>query len=314
MIAPLISPTRTTSLKSDSTLTICAKVICNSRIIKHVAFATGVALAVSLLVTPPGWFVGGIGALAAVSFLFSLLTTACLEKIFAGKSNQVLSFEFAAMIREWKKFRGIRQYDEIPLSGKPGSQSKGKLFLGAIPTKDDAEKLTKDGALGSDGITKTKIDVFISINRPWETETRGFYVAPKGTELVGKESVPTKRIEAVKDGGVTFERVDVPDHTILDPRQLATAADMIQKHINAGKNVYIHCRAGVGRSAQAVRAYLVLHEEIAVEDAGKKIKDYRINSTIMKKDTRSLVLIKELRQLQTAKDLMNANLRTNEAW
>lgn len=63
-----------------------------------------------------------------------------------------------------------------------------------------------------------------------------------------------------KELGITQLRLPVVDHFTPDLEALEQAVRFIQQKKMEGKRVYVHCRAGHGRSAAAVFAWLLYKE------------------------------------------------------
>lgn len=66
----------------------------------------------------------------------------------------------------------------------------------------------------------------------------------------------------------------VKDHTAPTQTQLATGAAAIDKVVEAGKKVYVHCRSGHGRAPTMVAAYFILTGKKPAE-AFKIVKEKR---------------------------------------
>ena len=169
------------------------------------------------------------------------------------KTKQKIEFEISALGR-----LGKTNYHEI------FNQGEAKIFLGALPNR-----ITKDG---EHLVNEEGVGAVLSVNEPWERDACGL-------------SWPLKQ-EDWRQLDVEFQGVDVKDHTLLDDDQLNQGADFIHGQIEAGKNVYVHCRAGKGRSAMMIAAYLIKYREYSVDEACELIKSQRDCSTIMKKTER----------------------------
>ena len=94
----------------------------NSRIVRHMLFASGTALAISLLATPPGWFPLGIGAFAAIAGALIFCATSIAQLLIEMYWRpEVFSFEFNALLNNRKG-----NFDAI---------LPDQLFLGAMPNR-----------------------------------------------------------------------------------------------------------------------------------------------------------------------------------
>lgn len=207
---------------------------------------TGVATAILFLIVsnPVGWV---IGAVVAGSF-----ATSFLSQLVIPKGKQKVEFEISALQRLCK----TKNYGPIATQ-----QSKGGLFLGALPNrlKEEGEHLANEKNVGA----------VLSINEPFETK-------PHGLSLPHTE-------KDWRDLGVEQHLMLAKDHQLLDNDQLDEAADFIHNQLAAGKNVYVHCRAGVGRSSMAIAAYLIKYEGKTFDQACSIILDGRRKATIRKK-------------------------------
>jgi hypothetical protein len=234
--------------------------ISNSRMFKHLAVAAGVALLVATLATPPGWILGGAGLLGLISGLFSLVITGSLESKFISKSNQTTSFEITAIFRAIQKFFGKKLYNEI---------GDTKILLGSFPTENSVSEL----------INQNNVAAFLSLNSEWECKPRGFF-QPSNYALT-----QTKQTFTNGEKTATYQRIDAEDHKLMTIEQINNAADAIKEALtsNPDGKVYVHCRGGVGRSAQAVAGYLIKYKKMTANEAANQIKMFRKQSTIYKK-------------------------------
>jgi protein-tyrosine phosphatase len=66
---------------------------------------------------------------------------------------------------------------------------------------------------------------------------------------------------------------DDPDEDIY--AHFDKAVDFVRSHIAAGSSVYVHCAAGVSRSATIVIAYLMAEHNMTLEEAYKHVKAKR---------------------------------------
>jgi atypical dual specificity phosphatase len=94
---------------------------------------------------------------------------------------------------------------------------------------------------------------------PWPESTR--------EKLVGREGV-TSVINLVSERQFPFKverRLDIPltDFSHPEFKDIAPAVDFLQGRVDRGETVYVHCRAGKGRSATVVMCWLV--EKLGME-------------------------------------------------
>ena len=68
---------------------------------------------------------------------------------------------------------------------------------------------------------------------------------------------------------------DVPDGGAVPLEQTVALAARIDEDVRSGRTVYVHCYAGVGRSAQIVAAYYVLHRGMGAEQAVRHLRERR---------------------------------------
>lgn len=112
------------------------------------------------------------------------------------------------------------------------------LFLGAIPlrNKDHLQKL----------LVEYKITAVLSVVEPFEWETRCLFSDPVTPEEWKKNNIAHMHLNAVDFDAVHFE-----------PEQIHQGVEFIEQQRQAGKIVYVHCKAGRGRSAAVVICHLL---------------------------------------------------------
>lgn len=64
----------------------------------------------------------------------------------------------------------------------------------------------------------------------------------------------------------------VTDYASPSEEQAAQALAFIRRHVAAGARVYVHCKAGRGRSATIALCWLVEHEQVSPEEAMRKLR------------------------------------------
>ena len=98
---------------------------------------------------------------------------------------------------------------------------------------------------------------------PWPESTR--------QTLLGSEHVSAV-VNLVSEHQVRFpveKRMDVPLADFVHPgeREVEPAVEFIEKCVQEGRTVYVHCRAGKGRSATVVACWLIAHRGHSPESA-----------------------------------------------
>ena len=97
--------------------------------------------------------------------------------------------------------------------------------------------------------------------------------------------------EAGKFGTVTeFQKCPLGDMTTPSSEMMTKVLDAIDASIKAGKVVYLHCAAGLGRTGVVVGCYLVRHGmsgEEALEEIPRLRRRDRPNDTMISPETES---------------------------
>lgn len=119
-----------------------------------------------------------------------------------------------------------------------------------------------------------------------QDEVGGLYLGSmKGARNV--KELKTKNITAVltvaAKSYLVYEKEDIPNHLIIEADDEAdydlsqhfdTALEFIGKHLETG-NVFVHCFAGVSRSATVVIAYLLKEWRKSLTEVTKYVKQKR---------------------------------------
>lgn len=234
-----------------------------SKILQISPFVACVILGAVLLATSPvGWMLtAAFVTILAVGALGILVLGA--QTALSKSEKEKLSFEGGAFWRVLRNRVGLKNYNEIILQNNVQNPPPGKLYLGALPNGllKDVERLTKD----------KNIKAQLSLNQQWELEPRGL-------------SLPYSQQRRENLGIQTYKLIDAPDHDPLSIEQLNEAAEFIHKQLIQGENLYVNCKAGQGRSAMAIAAYLIKYHGMKVEEAIKFIKSFRPKVTLHKKE------------------------------
>jgi predicted protein tyrosine phosphatase len=148
--------------------------------------------------------------------------------------------------------------DEIRFPQEP---DEPKIILGALPNQHSSEWETL--------VRQRKIKAVLSVNEPWERRKISF------------SSPYTDGDWAERD--VEYGKIDAKDHGLLTPEQMEEGARFIHAQIQAGRSVYVHCRAGCGRSSTVIAAYLMKYRGMTIEEACQTITASRKQATVWNK-------------------------------
>jgi hypothetical protein len=276
---PLISSSNEEKIKNSTDLSIqkIAKRsiykdilvgVYNSKIFRAIALTSIGLLYAFLCTNPVGWTVAALHvSIIAAKVLIaasSLLAFLLFIAIQSGHEKSLLS-ELSAIGRLFK----TNNHNLIQIDGwknRPAS----KLYLGALPNRlfgkfEESEKKLENGAL-------------LSINEDWELQPHGL-------------SIPYTK-EDWKRLNIQNHVIDAIDHELLPISDMEKAADIINETLSKNQNVYVHCRAGKGRSAMAIAAYLIKYAKdqndapLSLEMIIDGIQNSRKGSTIAKKRIR----------------------------
>lgn len=145
-----------------------------------------------------------------------------------------------------------KPYNQIP------TNTSNKIMLGGIPTCK-----TNMGSLNQKYIAGV-----LAVCQDWERD---------GSKL---STLRTPSKQEWASTGAVLEAIDKRDHIPLNVDELHSAADFINEKLADG-DVYVHCKAGHGRSAQAVVAYFIKYEDMAPAEAITLVKQHRQKASLM---------------------------------
>lgn len=223
--------------------------------------------ALFLFSNPLGWSALLIGGLATAAFFVTFLAVSAISTAIDARKatnivrqnnpeakavgfGQMAAFKISALQRK----HGMRG-DNFNVIFK--HQSGAELWLGALPDQRDDWSQFK-------GI--------FSFNETWERQPFG-------------DSNPVTP-DQWGDMGIAYGKVDSLDHNFPKFDDLNKAASFFNDKLSRaqpGDRIGCHCRAGVGRSAMGVAAYLIRYQNMSARDAAILIKKMRPDSTILKK-------------------------------
>lgn len=143
----------------------------------------------------------------------------------------------------WKQAGGSAWWTKIePLN----------LYLGAIPLKN----MGHGEQIAGLGVTKV-----LSLVEDFELRP-GYLNTPMKAEEWKEKGIGTKQIPAV-------------DFRPLTQEEIKTGVEELALALKEGHTVYVHCKAGHGRSATVVIAYLMQHQMLSFDEAFGLVKKLR---------------------------------------
>ena len=80
---------------------------------------------------------------------------------------------------------------------------------------------------------------------------------------------------ALNDAGIQEYRVPIADYGSLSDEALEEATTTVNRWLDEGKTVYVHCRAGWQRSAAVAAGVLAVRERVDIDSALRMIQSRR---------------------------------------
>lgn len=217
--------------------------IAQSTIVKAVVFSAAATLLAGFLIGNP------------MGWIATAVVVASMAAIYLYAHKQKTSFEVVTL---WRLFQRTN-FHEVKF---PGVQLPGKIYLGSLPNELGFAKM-RGLIVEENGLA------VLAVNEAWELTPR----------LVS-HPLSKKHWASL---GVAHEWIEAKDHYPLGVEAMDRAADWMCEQMAAGKNIYVHCRAGLGRSATAVAAFLMKYTDLPIETICAAIKKSRKQSSIWDK-------------------------------
>jgi atypical dual specificity phosphatase len=82
-------------------------------------------------------------------------------------------------------------------------------------------------------------------------------------------------ISKYKELGISQLRIPTIDFTPPTLQDIERAVEFMNRHIAAGNTVYVHCKAGRGRSATVVICWLIQNKQISADSAQRWVRKFR---------------------------------------
>jgi len=98
--------------------------------------------------------------------------------------------------------------------------------------------------------------------------------------VINTTSELVEPVRALEQAGIEYLQVPCWDMRCPRVDDAERALELMQKSIEAGKRVYVHCASGAGRSVLLVTCYLALARGKSVEEAFAWIKERRPRASL----------------------------------
>lgn len=214
-------------------------------------------------------FAIALGTTASILCAFFLPVAAIPTAIICG----CLTLAYAYC--NWKKLRyEMTLSRNIFLAALKGSQRKWwnhitpHIILGAIPlkNKDHQHKL----------LTTANVGAVLSVVEPFEIHNLGIFSEP-----VSPSDWTDRQIDHLL--------IATPDFHPISLDQIDCGVEFMRAAIQQKKVIYVHCKAGRGRSTTMVICYLLKYEKaISVDEAFKAVKRLRPHIIITPKQKQAI--------------------------
>ncbi len=117
---------------------------------------------------------------------------------------------------------------------------ENRFLAGEYPGSHDPERMRRR----LDAFLEAGINTFIDLTQPHEH--------------IPYEDLLKERAR-IYQVNVSYRRFGIPDHCVPTREIMSSILDAIDRALNHGRRVYLHCWGGVGRTGMAVGCYLVRH-------------------------------------------------------
>lgn len=157
-------------------------------------------------------------------------------------------------------------FDEIRGLHLPG---QGSLILGGLPLI--SEKYPLRNYLAK--LSEINIDAVLSLNEPFELS----YGTTRhdGSNNVLFDQLTPVPPETWKRLKVAQKIIPTPDFLPVSPDLIEEGVKYIHRYLSQGKKIYVHCKAGRGRSVTVVAAYLIKYHLMSPDQAIEYIRQFR---------------------------------------
>ena len=164
-----------------------------------------------------------------------------------------------------------------------GEKGSAQLFLGSLPLKIESLKRNDATELKSIGI-----EAVLSVVEVFENHSSGNIVSP----------VMSKEWEELE-----IKQLQLPsaDFKTMSFEMIQRGMEFIRWNLENGRSIYVHCKAGRGRSALIVMCYLIKYQRFTSEQALAFVSSKRIQVGLIEKSSKYSTLLSFEKKLKAQK-------------
>ncbi len=154
---------------------------------------------------------------------------------------------------------------------------KVPIYLGALPLitpfKNDLENLKKEN-----------IGAVLTLVEPFENHSTGWISSPVTTT-------------DWKNAKIKQLQIPIEDFNTGSIEQIELGVEFIRWNVLNDRSVYIHCKAGRGRSALVLMAYLIKYEQLSAKEAFKLVQSQRAHAGFSESSSKMKTLLEYERRV-----------------
>ncbi len=162
-------------------------------------------------------------------------------------------------------------YKNYDWSNKIGHFENADLILGALPIQS-----AKYDSLAE--MKGQNIEAVLSVIEAFENRSFGKVVKPITPEQLSEVGI--KQVQLLS-----------PDFETLPLELVERGVQFIHDNLANGKNVYVHCKAGRGRSALVVMCYLIKHQQMSAQQAFALVRKQRPQAGFRESESKYTTLL-----------------------
>ncbi len=159
------------------------------------------------------------------------------------------------------------------------------LYLGGLPLSapfhNDLKALKKEG-----------IGAVLSMVEPFENHSKGWISSPI-------------TLSQWKEAGVKQLQIPMEDFGTGPIPDVEKGVEFIRWNVLNNRSVYVHCKAGRGRSALVVMAYLIKYENLSAKQALALVQSQRYQVNWRKTDPKMQTLLEYEARVRTSQENIN---------